>query len=292
MERLDASRATAFRRLKELGETDPLESEDDGHRRLWRLPEAAKDHPLRITTAEMVALRFVKNALGFLAGTGIKEDLDAVLDRVAHALKASDYAHYRNLDRKLFDVNEGVMDYGEATMDVANDVITSLLREERLTVVHADGRRLKLDPYSLVLYKKALYLLAFSHTHKSVRTFGLDKVIDSERLAGERFEYPADFDPRAHLLGPFGIVRGPKVKVVVRFDAKVAHFVRRRRWHESQVVREVDGGIEVTMEPEGTSEMVSWLLGFGGKAEVLEPAELRGQVAREAREAAAKYAGE
>ena len=288
MERLGVSRATAFRRLKELGDTEPLESQGEGHRSLWRLPADTRDHPLRITTAEMVSLAFVKNALGFVAGTGIREDLDALVARFSHVLKSTDYAHWKNLDRKLYDVNEGTYDYDDK-MDVVNDVITTLLREERIACVLADGRRIKIDPYTLVLYKKGLYLLGHSHTHGEVRTFGLDKVKDTERLASEPFDYPADFDPRAHLQGPFGIIRGATERVVIRFDASVAHYVKRRRWHDTQRVRDVDGGIELTLEPAGTNEMVSWVLGFGGKAEVIAPPALRERVAKEAREAVARY---
>ncbi len=298
MERLGVSRATAFRRLKELGDTDPVERQGEGHRALWRLPSASREHPLHITTAEMVSLAFVRNALGFVAGTGIKEDLDALIDRFSHALRTSDYAHWKNLDRKLFDVNEGVYDYGgssgggggaeEGKLDVVNDVITQLLREERITCVLKDGRRVKVDPYTLVLYKKGLYLLGFSHEHGKVRTFGLDKIDDTDRT-GEKFEYPRGFDPRAEVTGPFGIIRGPKKHVVIRFDASVAHYVKRRVWHASQKFRDVDGGIEMTLEPEGTNEMVSWVLAFGGKAEVMEPKGLREEVAKEAREAAGRY---
>jgi proteasome accessory factor B len=293
MERLDVSRATAFRRLKELGDTDPLESQEDaeGGRLLWRLPPATREHPLHITTAEMVALAFVKNALGFLAGTGIKEDLDALIGRFSHALKSSDYAHWKNLDRKLFDVNEGAHDYArdEGKIDVVNDVITALLREERLTCTLADGRAIKVDPHTLVLYKKGLYLLGHSHAHKELRSFGLDKVKDTDRVAGDKFDYPAAFEPSAHMTGPFGMIRGPKERVVIRFDASVAHYVTRKRWHATQKFRDVDGGIEMTLEPSGTTEMVSWVLSFGGKAELLGPKKLREQVAKEAREAAGKY---
>jgi proteasome accessory factor B len=296
MARLGVSRRTAYRRLKELGDTDVLESQgDDGSAILWRLPPASREHPLHVTTSEMVSLAFVRNALGFLAGTGIKEDLDALLDRLAHALKTSDYAHWKTLDRKLFDVNEGAYDYagddGAKKLDVANDVITSLLREERLTCVLKDGRSVKVDPYTLVLYKKGLYLLGFSHAHGEVRKFALDRIIDTERHAGASFDYPARFDPGAHVKGPFGIIGGPKERVVVRFDASVAEFVTRRTWHPSQRFHDVDGGIEMTLEPSGTKEMVSWVLGFGGKAEVIAPKGLREEVAREAKGTAGRYGG-
>jgi predicted DNA-binding transcriptional regulator YafY len=299
MERLEVSRATAFRRIRELGDTDPVEVKEEAPFTYWRLSPTLRDHAfsLNITTSEMVSLAFVKNALGFLAGTGLKEDLDALLGRFAHALRSSDYGHWKNLDRKLYDVNEGAYDYGgdgdgdgeTSKLEVVNDVVTALLREERITCALKDGRRVVIEPYTLVLYKKGLYLLGFSHEHKEVRRYGLDKICDTERRAGDRFTYPADFEPKAHMAGPFGIIRGPRESVVVRFDASMAQYVRRRIWHATQAIRDVAGGVEMTLEPEGTTEMVSWVLSFGGKAEVIAPERLREEVAREAREAVARY---
>jgi proteasome accessory factor B len=290
IERLDVSRATAFRLLKEVGEAEPVESDEVEGKTRWRLPHGSRDEPLRISTSQMVAFTFVRSALGFLRGTGLDEDLGEVFGRLSHALKKSDYELSKNLDRKLFDLNEASYDYSDK-IDVVNDVITALLREERVTCTRAGGGTVKIDPYTLVLYKKGLYLLGHSHAHGEVRSFGLDRIVDTERHPGDRFDYPDDFDPATHVRGPFGLIRGPRARVVVRFDAKVAHYVKRRRWHETQSFRDVDGGIEMTLEPEGTDEMVSWVLGFGGTAEVLEPKELRERVKREVESAAKRYGG-
>jgi len=46
----------------------------------------------------------------------------------------------------------------------------------------------------------------------------------------------------------------------------------------------------MTMDVRGTTEVVSWVLGFGDKATMLEPAVLRDEVAGETARAAAKYA--
>jgi proteasome accessory factor B len=295
MERLGVSRRTAFRRLEELGQGDPLECQaqdfEGGTRNLWRLPSSAKDHPLHITTSEMVALAFVKNALGFTAGTGIKEDLDELFARLSHALKASDYAHWKNLDRKLFDLNEASFDYGDK-MEVVNDVITALLREERITLTPKGKNAVpvKVDPYSLALYKKGLYVVGKSHKRDDLRTFGLDKIVEVERHAGEHFAYPEDWSPATFFRGPWGIIRKERVDVVVRFHESVRHFVTRRSWHGTQTFAETgDGGIEMRVQPEGVEEMVSWVLGFGANAEVVEPAWLRERVAGELRAAAARY---
>ena len=285
--RSHASRASVFRDLAVIGEEEPLERETVDERICYRLP--AREEMLRVTTAQMVSLAFALNAMSFLAGTGIKEDLDDIVEQIAHVLKKSDYAHWKNLDRKLFDVNEMAYDYGDK-LDVVNDVVTALLREERITCTMKDGRALVIDPYTLVLYKKGLYVLGHSHTHGEVRTIGLDKIDDATRVAGDRFDYPKDFHPEKHLRGPFGIIRGPRQHVKLRFDSKVAYFATRRRVHETKRHREVDGGIELEMEPEGIEEMLGWVLSFGGTAEVVEPKALREKVKGELKRALGRYA--
>ena len=73
----------------------------------------------------------------------------------------------------------------------------------------------------------------------------------------------------------------------IRFDDKVARYVQRRMWHPTQKFRKVAGGVEMTMDARGTTEVVSWVLGFGDKARVMEPKALRDQIAAEASRMAA-----
>jgi hypothetical protein len=64
-------------------------------------------------------------------------------------------------------------------------------------------------------------------------------------------------------------------------DYSLSMMVKRRRWHPTQRFRSVDGAVEMTMDLRGTVEVVSWVLGFGDKARVVEPAALRDAVAAE-----------
>jgi proteasome accessory factor B len=169
--------------------------------------------------------------------------------------------------------------------------LTALLKEERLLVTVDAQKRgaFQLDPYTLLVYKKGLYLAGWSDAHQAIRTFALDGFKDVEWLKGNKFEYPADYQPEKLYEGAFGLIRGEPVKVKIRFSEKVARYVRRRRWHPTQRVRNVAGGVELTMEVRGTTEIVSWVLGFGQEAEIVEPAELREAVRGELTRALASY---
>ena len=61
-------------------------------------------------------------------------------------------------------------------------------------------------------------------------------------------------------------------------------------WHPTQKFKKAaGGGLEMTMDVRGTTEVVSWVLGFGDKARVIAPAPLRDEVARELDRAARAY---
>ena len=292
-ERLGVSTKTATRYLRALDEAgEPLYEETVGRRKVWRLRASARHETITLTTSQMIALFLSRRVFDFLKGTGFKEDLDDVFARLEATLKRKDFVAARNLDRKVFDVNEAPHLYGERLEDV-NDITTALVREERLRVRHDSVSRghmaFVVEPYTILIYKKGLYLVAKSLHHGARRTFALDGFRSVEWLKGERFDYPADYQPSQIAEGAFGLIRGDVQRVRIFFDERVARFVRRRRWHPTQHIRDVAGGVELTMAVAGTLEVTNWILGFGDKACVLEPPAFREAVARELRDAAAKY---
>lgn len=292
-ERFRVSVRTAIRYLRALEEGDePLYEDLDGRRKVWRLKPSARHETISLTTSQMVSLYLSRRVFDFLAGTGFKEDLEEVFGRLEATLKRKDFTAAKNLDRKIHDVNEAPHLYQDRIEHV-NDIITALLREERLRVTHGSvakwQKRFVLEPYTLVVYKKGLYLAGNSHHHQGLRTFSLDGFHDVEWLKGEKFDYPADYQPSQLSEGMFGLIGGPRTRVRIFFDDKVARFVRRRQWHPTQELKRVDGGVELTMEVAGTVELLSWVLGFGDKAEVREPESLREEIAAEIERAAARY---
>jgi proteasome accessory factor B len=293
-ERFEVNPRTALRYIQALQRAgEPLYEEISGKRKVWRLMPTARRQSITLSTSQMVALFLSRRVFDFLAGTGFREDLDEVFGKLEATLRRKDFAAVRNLDRKVFDVNEARHLY-EGRLDDVNDIMTALLREDRLRVTHegvSGGRKtFVLEPYTLLVYKKGLYLAGFSHQHQEIRTFALDGFREVDWLKGDRFEYPADYRPEQITEGAFGLIRGEPAHVRILFDAKVARYVQRRQWHPSQRFRQTaGGGVEMTMDVHGTVEVVTWVLGFGNNAEVLEPKPLREIVDGELSGASQRY---
>jgi proteasome accessory factor B len=292
-ERLHISVRTAIRYLRALEDSgERVYDERDGHRKTWRLMPSAREGVLSLTTSQMISLFLSRTVFDFLEGTGFKEDLDEIFHQLEAHLRRKDFVAIKNLDRKLFDVNEAPFHY-EGRIEDVNDIITALIREERLRAVHgsvARGKKsFRIDPYTLLVYKKGLYLAGYSEHHASVRTFALDGFRQVDWLKGEHFNYPVDYRPEQLVEGAFGLFTGPKTRVRILFEDDVARFVRRRKWHPTQVIEKTPEGTVMTIEVHGTVELTSWILGFGEKARVLEPESLRGEIARILRAASARY---
>jgi hypothetical protein len=124
-----------------------------------------------------------------------------------------------------------------------------------------------------------------------VRTFLLDRMRDTEVSATERFELPPDFKIDDHFQGQFGIWRGTQsIKVVVDFDARVADLVRSRKVHTTQKIASLpDGSLRLSMVVGELTEVISWVLGFGETARVIEPPDLVERVKGELQQALANY---
>ena len=293
-ERLGVSVRTALRYLKALESSGaPLYEELDGKRKIWRLMASARRQTITLTTSQMVSLAMSRRVFDFLAGTGFKEDLDDVFERLESTLRRVDFVAARNLDRKIYDVNEAPHRY-EGRIDHVNDIVTALIRENRLRVTYARAgggeNSFLLDPYTLLVYKKGLYLVGYSHRHGALRTFSLDAFREVAWLSGESFEYPADYHPSQIADGAFGLIKGEPCHVQIRFDRAVARYVKRRVWHPSQrIVDREDGGLELHMDVLGFLEIRSWVLSFGDKAEVLGPPGLRQMVEEELVRALERY---
>lgn len=294
--RLECSRSTAERALRAVRDAgEPLVEEPDGFKKRWRLMPGAKHASVRITTSQMVALLLSRGLVGVFAGTGIAEDLDDVFATLAATLKRTDADAARDLERKVvFIVSEGRRRYDGRSDDV-DDLLTALLRREPVDAAHAsvDGGRTTFTfrPYTLLVYRGGLYFAGWTSHRAAVRTFALDGFASVERRRGERFEVPDDFAPSAIVGDAFGLIRGARTRVVVRFDATAAPYVRRRIWHASQRLDdEADGSVRLTLDVEGTVELKTWLLGWGAQVEVIEPSTLRDEMRTAGEGIAARHA--
>jgi predicted DNA-binding transcriptional regulator YafY len=118
--------------------------------------------------------------------------------------------------------------------------------------------------------------------------------IRSVDVLDESFSYPdrLAYDPEQVFRDSFGIFLGlPVQDIELRLHKQWATYAQSHRWHDSQRVDVAGDHVVVRMRVSVCPELVAWILGFGEQAEVLAPAELRGQMAKRGAALGALYGG-
>ncbi|KAF0217905.1 MAG: helix-turn-helix type 11 domain-containing [Geobacteraceae bacterium] len=289
------NRRTIHRDLNAIHEAGyPLVAEWENGRKVYRFLTRFKDvPPINFSLHELMTLHFLRSQLGFLRGTPFQEEMEAIFKKVNSVLPPRYAAHLERIARVSLPLLQGARDYRKVA-EPLRALREALLYQRRVTLRYAAKGKAgtgsyEVDPYTLVFYKGGLYLLGYAHNRRGLRTFAAER-LRSVELTKERFELPDDFRPEQQFRTAFGIVDETPLKVRVRFRPTLAQMVRERLWHPTQKVkRQKDGSVELTFTAGGKMEILSWLLSHGAHAELLEPAELREELRRTAREMANLY---
>lgn len=132
------------------------------------------------------------------------------------------------------------------------------------------------EPTELIFLDKVWLLRGYCRLREAARVFRLDR-IDELKVKREHFT-PQDLGEPIFQLSP--------LDVVVRFDASIIRWVRERQhfaFDEAETARrnraEGNGNMVMVYRPRSFDQIIGWLLSWGDKMEVLEPSELREQLA-------------
>ena len=90
-------------------------------------------------------------------------------------------------------------------------------------------------------------------------------------------DVPSEFDLKAYFGDAWSVFRGGEPHdIEIRFANDAATQVAETIWHHTQQVdRHVDGSVALRFHVDGLDEILWWLLGWTGFAEVIKPLELR-----------------
>lgn len=236
---------------------------------------------VQITEGELFALIVAEKALQQYRGTNFEKPLLSAIRKMEHSLPET-------ISFNLADIEQTISFRTRAEQILDLQIFDALAkatshRQQIEISYRKPGRReveqRVIDPYHLANINAEWYLFAFDHLRKDIRTFAPGR-IQSVKPTGKSFERLQKFSLEKRLRDSFGVHSGEgQYEVAIRFDARSADYVREKKWHESQQLRELkDGGVELKMKLSGLAEVQRWVLSWGGDAVVLQPTELADSV--------------
>ncbi len=242
---------------------------------------------MQITEGELFALVVAEKALQQYRGTSFEKPLLSAIKKMEQALPDT-------ISLNLADIEQTISfrTRAEPILDLKIfDVLAKTVSERKQLELayRKPGQRQTekriVDPYHLANINGEWFLFAYDHARKDIRTF-VPARIQSAHPTGKTFERSLKFSLEERLRDSFGVHSGEgKYDVVIRFNSRVADYIREKKWHESQQLRELrSGGVELRMKLSSLVEIERWILGWGGDASVIRPKELVEAIRRSARQ--------
>lgn len=126
-----------------------------------------------------------------------------------------------------------------------------------------------------------LYLFVTALDYGNIRMLAVERVVEIKET-DETFERPTKFDPAELLDGAFNITLDDPVNAKIWISASQAKYVLQRKFFQKQAIETYnDGSIIMDIDTSGRLNLKQWILSLGAKARVLEPEELRQELADE-----------
>jgi proteasome accessory factor B len=259
----------------------------DGGRFGYGYTEKVSAFPtVQITEGELFALIVAEKALQQYRGTNFEKPLLSAINKMQQSLPDTISFNLSDIERTISFRTRAEQ---RLDLDIFDTLAKATARRQQLELRYRKPGRHEIearviDPYHLANINGEWYLFAYDHLRKDIRTF-VPARIRSATLTGRTFQPSSTFSLDQRLRDSFGVHSGQgRYTVVLRFNARVADYVREKKWHESQRLRELaDGGVELRLKLSGLDEVKHWVLSWGGDAVVVQPRELAEAVERAAK---------
>jgi predicted DNA-binding transcriptional regulator YafY len=231
---------------------------------------------MQITEGEIFALVVAEKALQQYRGTSFEKPLLSAIQKMEQALPDTISLNFADIEQTIsFRTRaEPILD-----LQIFDTLARAVAGRQQLELAyrkpgHSIEKRM-VDPYHLANINGEWFLFAYDHARKDIRTF-VPARIQSARATGGTFIRTAKFSLEQRLRDSFGVHSGKgEFAVVIRFNPRAADYIREKKWHESQELRDMkDGGVELCLKLSSLAEIERWVLSWGGDAKVLKPREL------------------
>ena len=179
------------------------------------------------------------------------------------------------------------------TTEVVNQLREAIHKDKLIEFQYDKGKgrreKQKVEPYGLCFRSGFWYLVGFSGKRKAFRLFRTDR-FSKLKVTGESFKRDPEFK-----LEEFWTKELPKeyrekgTEVKIIFDRSVANEVKKTVWGAGSVKKLKDGRLELTFRTFDMPRLISFVLSFGPRAEIIEPENIRSKVRKALREALEKY---
>ncbi len=264
----------------------------------WRFLDAGRGKQqglseLRLSRSELIALTFIWGYARLYRGTALEEDIDAAFEKILGSLSPQLAAQTAKVRSLFIPTAKFAKDYAGKD-EIIDSLVEAILQQKTCMIGYhsfSDDRhkQLTIDPLHLFEHGGGLYLFATTSDSGEIRMLAVER-IDRIEMADCQFAYPKGFDPAKWLEEAFTIYGDDQFETKIWFSSDQARYIKERTWAKQQkIIDQKDGSIILEMATSGRWDVMRWVMGFGGQAEILMPADLREEIQQEIESAQKRY---
>lgn len=250
---------------------------DSSRRGYYYNGEVSAFPTLQITEGELIAMLVAEKALQQYRGTNFEKPLVSAFKKMAASLPDT-------ISLNMADWEQTISFHTRAEQILNLEIFDALgkatVKRKQLEILYRKAGQREaewrtIDPWHLGNVNGEWFLFAYDHLRKDLRTFVPARVKEIKHT-GKTFPKPEKFSLEKRLRDSFGVMAAKgEFEVVIRFNEMVADYIREKRWHDSQQLKELkDGGVELHLKLSSLPEIERWVLTWAGNATVVKPPEL------------------
>ena len=229
----------------------------------------------------------VREAVGVLATLDFLQEDEAVKE----ALRQKILSGFDLGEEETYRYIKGELAPLEPIQGKTFPIIENAIRTNKRLMISFNGRKIAVDPLGIVYYSRLRYWYLATRQGDIIKTYHLNNIQEVHET-NETFVYPAGFSLKTWFGPRWGMEYGDLIGVKVRFlnRAQTWAKVRKDVAHRTSELTELeDGSLLFQDSIIGVNEFITWILGFGSAAEILEPRELRTLILERVRETLGNY---
>jgi predicted DNA-binding transcriptional regulator YafY len=238
---------------------------------------------LPLAEEDMNALFFASGILEQFSKSDILAGVEGAVQKIADHLRIrekttpselSDYVDFENVP-------------GMAGSEYLGPLLNYIRQKQVILLTYKAYSSLKatphvFHPYLLKEYFNRWYVFGYEEYWNALRIYGLDRITEIKPDPGKKFKEPSS-PPKEYFRNIIGVTRfedSEPEKIRLKFSKQQAPYVLSQPLHESQLVEETtDDYTIITLNVHTSPELEILLLGWGSEVVVLEPEQLRKQIA-------------